>query len=1234
MGKEVFESFRTSAIFQSLYQSCKFDSNLHKGMIAGLESKNEGPNSIHSKSQEFLDNIKTGFQDSGLDVEFQWQGLFVGMLKVPRFDTDNVFAWISDLGKEEPFNFSSTLYSHFLLRSENVKLTYIDSQKDKILTFGSLEVVDCILNEQPKQGSAPIDMGSGNRVDIQGLDSDSMNMSMSFTNADLFQSFIKFDDSHPLEYCKEKVMLKLVPVPIEGSLSKPPVIKVKLDLGSIPQIEIFIHKILIDFDLESFKLMADRKAMYEEIMQICQLVVAEKKRGESESQMAHEARLLFDGVTAFSLQQMLAGLTELYKALQIDNVKEQLTREWKIVLPHTLTQAQSMKIDLHITHFEAKVGGRIDPEAGKSSYMILKGGSMNVLMQKLILISWKQPIEIATETELGRHVVLKVTGEKENVVGIDDKNMVVKISAVEVMISPAIFEGILLLTQFVGSKLDRLEFNHQKYQIVKSLTTLFELQTQSYLLYQEEGQVNRMVKQIDSLIYQAPPLVEKAYIYLGHIDLQIFDEDITRDIIESSIAQRRRMLDDYDDFVVVDEQSNQRSIREDLHDDIEKKEKILREKNEVIHLELKPLMVKLELGPKPSMMLLIHTIMLQDGLTYISMKKDRLRYPTHFCELYSINYNQPTFDANLSKKFEIKQCLSSFREILKRFKKEKPFLQITQYIDIDEDLNRTVQKMNIDVSSIVFRVSMKTSKEIFACLIRIIDSTLMRLDNISVLFQKLREANTTDEMKLYRRKQSIKNQSMNQMKAQETGSAISINIDSVYLDIFYEGSYRLLFKITSTEISMSDNPRLNQPTQVECTKLIMAFTTSDEHTRKKGVEQMEDKATYFKVLSLQSMVVKMTQPIDQGVPTTDIQVILPTKNKRNLLLMIDLDFLSVLLELLRTFSSLLSHAKSKTQFIFKDFNEYIDKQPEVPLRKEKEFEEAGVHEAEKLAVLKQFMIFSDNLMSTDFQDDVPDEEKVQELSDDDLNTIERKLRSAIGFLTDMFFDKFADKASNLNLKVYLDKVTVNIYQNFDFHSHSYISLKLGRVSGVVNINSTSSETSRKSERTLSTTSAILSARSIKIVDNTTGSMFKYLLKIPHHSLNMFFRSREVSEKYLKETINSIKPTYVVERFMDKIAFTLMLNPIQIFIDDKSVASLKTFTEKLITILKFNQQEDNLVISEKKEAGKAPPEQGQEIIVDFIYIGDIRLGLIARSATNVSLANVIPDINFDLGVGPF
>lgn len=1224
MDKELFYSVNQPGVFASFYQSYK-QSSILKATSNQLSESKQDSNVSSIKSQEILESFKSDFLDSSLDMEFQWQGIYLGVLKVPRFDTDKLFEWISNVDKTEQVNFGGTLYSHFLLRSENYKLTYMDSQKDKVLTIGSFEVVDCISPDQNKKKELIEDAGFGNRVDIQGLDSDSMNMSMSF-GSEIFKSAIDFGASKAVAACKEKVMLRLAPLPNEDIDRTSRVVKVKLDLSSVPQVAINIHKILIDFDLETFKLMADRKAMYDEILQICQLVSAERKRGESESHMLNEARLLFEGVDSYTLDKMVSGLTELYACLQNEMLREQLLHEWKIELPHKLSQATTAKVELNVTHIEAKVGGRIDPVAGKSSHLILRTGCVRVLMQKLILVSWKQPIEVAIETDTGKHVVLKATGDQENVVGIDDSCLVLKVSAIEVRLSPEIFEGILLLVQFISTKVERLEFNHQKYQIVKSLQTLLDLQQKSYSLYHQEAKVNGLVRMIDALVYSGPALILKTYLYIGRVDLKLFDEKITRDIIESSIAQRKRMLHDFDDWTVIEDDSTSRPYHEDIVEDIERKENILKSLNVVVHLELKPIMVRQDLGNMPSMMVFIQTIMLLDGLTYVSMKENKQNYPTHFCELYSINHNQGSIDAHLKEKFEMKKCISLFRDVLKNLKKEGPFLELTQQLDVDPH-GRAVLKTQVKVSSIILRLAMKTSKETFACLIRIVDSTLVRLDNISALFQQLREANTTEEMKVFHRMQSQKQSSQAQSKAIHSGSFFQVSFASIYVDVFHEGSYRLLAKVSSTEVTLDDNPAAHCPTQVECKNLQASYANKVELTKTKRVDDVDDKEKYFKILNLQAMQVKITQPITEGVTTTDIEVVLPTNERgRNLLFMIDLDSLSVIRDVMDSFSSLIAHSKSKTKFIFKDLTEYKNKQSEVPPRRDnEEWEKIGQKFPEIRTIREHFKVLGDQVTESFHLDEPMDDEKDVETSSEVIDQVKKKLDSTLTVLQELFIEKLPEKVTNLNIKAFVDKITVNIYQNFDHVSHSYISLKITNLLAVANIHSSSSETSRKSEKTFSTTSAMVSARSIKILDKTTGSLFKYLLKIPRHSLSLFFRSREVSEKSVKGGIELFKPTYLVETFNDRLAFVLDLNTIQIYLDDKSVNSLRSFTDRLLIILKASQPEESLLESERND-GSA--KEGK-FLLDYVFISKLSLQLQARSSTNLSLVNFVPDININL-----
>jgi hypothetical protein len=145
-------------------------------------------------------------------------------------------------------------------------------------------------------------------------------------------------------------------------------------------------------------------------------------------------------------------------------------------------------------------------------------------------------------------------------------------------------------------------------------------------------------------------------------------------------------------------------------------------------------------------------------------------------------------------------------------------------------------------------------------------------------------------------------------------------------------------------------------------------------------------------------------------------------------------------------------------------------------------------------------------------------------------------------------------------------------------------------------------------------------------------MFKYLLKVPHHSLCLFFRNRVVSEKTVKSGIEIFKPTYVIESFNDRLGLVVDLNPIQINLYDKSVDSLRAFTERLLIILKAKPPEEVIVISERKESSMNLGEKGPDFLLDYICINDLSLQLQARSATNLSAVNFVPDINITIEVG--
>lgn len=1224
-----FMSFRDSGLFNSLYQSYRQPSLVSKGSSQNASASNRD-STASAKTQELMDNLQKDFREASVDIDFQWQGLYLGVLKVHRFDTDSVFSWVSRLGKSQTLNFSSSLYGHFLLRAENFKLSYIDNEKVNCLAVGNLEVVDCIaLSGEPKV-DARADHSFSNRVEIEGLDSESMNSSIVNDGSAIFKSTVDFGSLTDKQYCEEHCVVRLSPIPQPEGSEKPAVVKVRFELAGIPRIAVAVHKLSVNFDMDSFKLMTDRRAMHDEIMQVCQLVSSEKKKSESESFRANESRLLFDGLIGSDFNKVVRDLDKLLAALAKPDLRQKLTDLFGVVLPSSLTQAQTVKVDVDIAHIEARVGGRIDNSANKEVFLTVRAGGLHLLSQKMILVSWRHAIEVGIETELGSYTMLKITGDKENLIGIDEQNMMVKLSALELNFSPAIFEGVMLIVQYVESKLQRLEFNHQKYQIIKSLQALIETHEKAYVLFSQELEVNARLRAVSSEIFRGPALVEKLHVYLAKLNLRIFDEEITKDIIESSIAQRKRMMADFEDWTFVEDDSQQRPFHEVAEDDIERKEDQLKKLSVVAHLELKPIMVKQNLGSHPSLLFFVHTVMLLDGMTYLAMKDCKQNYKTHFCELYSINYNQPSFDANLSKQFDIKQSVSMFRAVLRKFKDRKPFLEINQGLDYDPHHNRHLQRTEIKMSSIILRLAMQTSKETFACLIRIVDSTLLRLDAIGDLFHKLREANTSDEMRLYQEQQSERSLKNNQKKTAEVGSVVTVDLDSIYLDIFNATHYRLLLKVSSTKISIDDNPVLCHPLVMECTGTEAAFTTIRDITAKKEVDDMADKTKYFRIFKLHTMIIKTTTGLEEKVPTTNVDILLPTKKGKNLLFMIDLDSLAVLLEIFSTFSSLLAHAKQKTKYIFKDQTEYRDRMSEGPPRREQEdWEKIGLKYPEVKALRDHFDYLSDRV-SESFQldNDEPDDHETSSIK---LESSLRKIEDSLRVLRNIYIEKLSENVSNLNVKLYVDKTTVNVYQQYDFVSHSYISLKIHDLMVVLRQSSSSCETSRKSEKTAITTSVIASVRSMKVLDKTRDSWFKYLLKVPRHSLCFFYRSREVAEKSVLRALNSIKPTYLVESYKDKLALVLDLNPVEVFLDDKSVSSLKQFTERLLVMLKAAQPDELVLDSHNSSAEAMDAGEAVYFLLDYIYVGKISLQLIARSATNLSIVNYIPDVNINLEV---
>ena len=77
--------------------------------------------------------------------------------------------------------------------------------------------------------------------------------------------------------------------------------------------------------------------------------------------------------------------------------------------------------------------------------------------------------------------------------------------------------------------------------------------------------------------------------------------------------------------------------------------------------------------------------------------------------------------------------------------------------------------------------------------------------------------------------------------------------------------------------------------------------------------------------------------------------------------------------------------------------------------------------------------------------------------------------------------------------------------------------------------------------------------------------------------------------------------------------------------------IKQFTDRLLVMLKAAQPDELVLDSHNSSAEAMDAGEAVYFLLDYIYVGKISLQLIARSATNLSIVNYIPDVNINLEV---
>ena len=1300
LGKEGEEVYDEADDFDDAkFMSCR---GTNQNMLASfMQSFVETPNgtgaltkspnnSNHTaEAKEELKSVAQEMKDSELDLQLKFQGVYIAFLKEPLFDTDKLFSWVSNLNKNQRVEFYELLYPYFLLRVEEVKVILGPKTETRNIEVGALDITDFIPLDSGEGkdafNSGGADSSFNDRVDIQGLDNDIYQSSLDGSGLESmaeFKSVVGLSTAQMHRY-KSVSILQLEPFVQMQANAAPCVLEVRLfSLDSVPDIGIKINYIKLNLELDSFILLKNRKAFYEEIIKTCVALASERNKCQATSFKKTEADLLYEGLDQRGVQRILEEVNQILKRILDKETRLRMMRLFDIKDPNKITQAESPKIMLDIYSLSIRVGGVLDSFTNQSAYLTATTGSIALLMHKSIVLTWKKNIDFVLTTPKEKNTFLTISVEKENVFGMEDNKMIIKITGIDAKFSPGIFEQIMTFIEVIDSKLLKFEYTTKKFQILKGLVDLQAQQKKTYVLYDEELEINAKIDEIAQLLFfPDSELDQKIYFYLGRVTLRIFDEEITKEIVKSANEQRKMWKENLEEWTMVDDESESNNLAQKVLGETERLEQALKETCMVIHLELRPIMLYLCSNKKQTeMLMMVHTIFLMDGMTYVHRKENKYKYQTQFCELFSIMHRQPEYDAETSKKkFDINMAIKHYKEVLRKLKNEGPFINLNYSSYFDHDKQRPVDKISVAVSSITFRFAMQTSKEIFACLIRIIDDTLVRLDAFSETVMKIKKANESDEIRNFKKKKlEVEMQQGVAPKPPKTSlSLVTVKLSTIYLDVFYTNNYRLLLRINETDVTMSDEVSQSSPIEVVVAGVEATMTKDSSQVNSKETDQMKNNKLYFKLLSLQSLTVGITSAIINRAPLTTITICLPTVNDKNLLLVFDVLSLSIFVDIAKTVDKLMEDAKKRTKYLFRDLTEYKSRPPVIPNRPGlDEFEPIGFKYQEFKNLRKQFECFEGSYLDS--------KESMVQMKDKTGNSLEdsdvfapsaqssqiykpavshlitsskpqttilgpgvgtsslqgQRLIQAQQILEDYYIEQIGNYQGTTIFRLSVDKVTVNVYQKFDIEHHSYVTLKiLDTMLVAKTMNST--EKTKRGDTTITTSSLLLSIRSLRVLDNTTNSMFKYLLKIPKHSLCLFVRSRETSEKYVKNEADVLsKKTYVIESksllttaYKDKVALILDMKPLMVFIDDKSVKSLTDFTKQLLELL----QSDKKPVIENSATNESGPEHNSAeptFLVDYIALGPLSVQLTARSSTNLSLANFIPDININLEVSIF
>jgi hypothetical protein len=1291
------------------FMSCKPMNNMMasfmQSMVGDVKDNLRQPTNTQQTAQDdgakqlSTQSVVMDFKESELDFTAAFQGLYLAFLKEPLFQTDKVFSWIKTLSAGQRLEFQDLMYSYFLLRVEDIRVVLGPTGISKNVEIGAIDIVDFIYlqSDEPNlKHSKASDSSFQARVEIEGLDNDigdsSLNSSSLIEPMDSMADFKSMVDMSDFNYNKYKrvVMLEFQPLIQIDATAQRSVMDISLaNLTNVPEVGINIAAINVNFEIDSFVLLKNRKGFSEQILKSSINITSERNKCQEPSFRKQEAVVLYEGLEQRGAQNYLKEVSQIVKLLEEKEIKWKLMRLFDIVDSSKSIASECPKITINITRLNIKIGGVLDSVANTSAWLEITADSLHISINKLMMITWKRHIDFMLNSGMKKNKVMSILCEKENLIAIEDPRTIIKISAIEVNFGPEIFEQIMCLMQIVETKLLRYEYTTKKFKILDMIVNFREVQRRSYILYEEELQINSKVAEIARIVYSPDEeKPQKVSFYLGRVSLKLFDEDITTEMIKSLNDQNLKFqanLKELDEWHCLADNNQTSSISEKLREDVKRMESTMSNAKAVLHLEIKCIFAVFKtLKDKMELIALVNTVMIMDGWTYQSFldnkspSKDKDQYKTHFFELYSIDCDQPTYDAYAGKNFNMEEADNHFKRYYKTFEKKNPFINIKMSTKNDfipskkgdkVDRFQAVTNLTVEVSSIAFRFAMHTSREMFTYLIRIIDDALARLQSFQERAAKLNKENDTEEMKNFKkRKAEIETQLEQAPKPQsESHTKINVKLNAIYLDFFYQNNYRLLFKVEETKVDISEDQTLGNPISVQVKNIQGAMTNDNVQISTKLTDKMDNNKLYFKLFSLQLLKINIDQEVGAKIPTTVTTVQLPTLEGKNVILVFDIESLSIIIDILKTIDNLMQHARRKTKCLFKDFTEYISKPPQSAKNEgAQDFEAIGFKYQEYLNLKTEFQQLSDTYLNTktelidmkegdiaksevifaanpaqtqnpglDSPRNSPQDQSAFKISPETSSeVIEKRFRIAKSIIDDPFIQNIGQPQNISILRVLLEKITINIYQKFDLQSHSYVKVKI-MDSLMVMKNISSSEQTNRGPNSVTNSSLIFSVRSLRVLDHTTNSMFKYLVKIPKHSLCCFVRFREFSEKYTKNQDELLtKTTYVVETYKDKIGLIVELKPLMLFIDDKSVKSLMDFSKQLLDIMKPSQSNSTLATTTtltNTESSLEPDRAEERFMIDYLAVSPLSLQLTSRSSTNLSLANFLPDININLEV---